>query len=911
VPPSCEAEGYTQYVCSCGDAYTDNVVAPTGHTWSAWETTIEPTIEEEGEQIRTCQGCDAFETQQLEKLPEPHLHGYVGQIVSATCTEDGHIRYTCSCGDSYTEFLSPAMGHSYVSSIVEPTCLTAGYTAHTCRCGDRYEDGHTDALGHDFSDYTSNGDATCTQDGTKTAKCSRCDETSTVADPGSATGHTWNEWETDLAAGCLTAGTEIRFCSICDAQESRDTEALGHLYQSEITEPTCTAEGFTTHICVSCGHQMTDTETAALGHSFTSYISNGDATCTKDGTKTATCDRCAATDTVEDAGSMTEHAYEKTIIAPTCTQQGYSIYRCSCTAEYVSDYVPQADHTWESWETTKSASCTGAGEKQRSCAFCTASETETIDPSGHQYEEEIIAANCKTGGYTLHSCTACDHRVKDIQTEALGHEFKNYKSNGDASCTKDGTKTSKCSRCDETSTVVDPGSATGHTWGAWTIKQEPGCLTSGSKTRSCSSCSEEQSLALSPRGHNYQDIVSAPSCTADGYTEHICTVCDHKESDTKTPALGHSFQNYKSNDDATCIQDGTKTAQCSRCSVTDTVADKSSAKGHSYIDWITTVEATCTAAGTQVQICTACGDEQTRQTSEIPHDYLLTSSQESTTTVPGFLQYDCINCHATYQKTLPLKPPAIETDMCGESLLGKVLPNAPYPEFAQSVFDRTAFKMDKAEAVAAGLLPFPVYGDKRAIMSAFHFPYAYLAQGLSYTVYLDNDQGTASFLCWGSAEDYQKLDLIYQRVYEILAELKIDSSVTQKEAICRINDWICEQKYYEENMSLCDNSTYHSIFGNGAVCHNYAIAFQMLCLGAGIECHYYGSDRMNHAWNKVYFSDGSYYWVDTYWNDAKTYWDGKLVDASVANGVPDYIVKMVRERYLLVTTEELSKDHVF
>ncbi len=39
------------------------------------------------------------------------------------------------------------------------------------------------------------------------------------------------------------------------------------------------------------------------GHSFTNYVYNGDATVEKDGTKTAKCDRCAATDTVTAEGT--------------------------------------------------------------------------------------------------------------------------------------------------------------------------------------------------------------------------------------------------------------------------------------------------------------------------------------------------------------------------------------------------------------------------------------------------------------------------------------------------------------------------------------------------------------------------------------------------------------------------------
>ena len=46
-----------------------------------------------------------------------------------------------------------------------------------------------------------------------------------------------------------------------------------------------------------------------IGHSFTNYVSNNDATCTADGTKTATCDRCDVTDTKPDTGTKKPHNY--------------------------------------------------------------------------------------------------------------------------------------------------------------------------------------------------------------------------------------------------------------------------------------------------------------------------------------------------------------------------------------------------------------------------------------------------------------------------------------------------------------------------------------------------------------------------------------------------------------------------
>ena len=50
---------------------------------------------------------------------------------------------------------------------------------------------------------------------------------------------------------------------------------------------------------------------SALGHSFTNYVSDGNATCTADGTKTAKCDRgCGATDTIPDEAARWDTALQ-------------------------------------------------------------------------------------------------------------------------------------------------------------------------------------------------------------------------------------------------------------------------------------------------------------------------------------------------------------------------------------------------------------------------------------------------------------------------------------------------------------------------------------------------------------------------------------------------------------------------
>ena len=84
-------------------------------------------------------------------------------------------------------------------------------------------------------------------------------------------------------------------------------------------------------------------ERVAPGHSFGEYVSNNDATCTADGTKTAHCEYCDATDTVADPGSKLEHA-------------------------------------WGEWHETKAPTATEAGEESRECSRCGAVEIRPVDP---------------------------------------------------------------------------------------------------------------------------------------------------------------------------------------------------------------------------------------------------------------------------------------------------------------------------------------------------------------------------------------------------------------------------------------------------------------------------------------------------------------------------------------------------
>ncbi len=265
------------------------------------------------------------------KIESKHTHEFTQKITDyeyllspATCTEKAKYYYSCECGEKGTEtfdYGSP-LGHDFGDYLSDDnaTCIADGSkTAKCTRCNatDTVTDANT-RLGHKFTNYVPDGNATCTKDGTKTAKCDRCDETDTITDANSKLQHTYNrQIATDkylaTTATCTKKATYYYAC-ICGTKGTETYEygaALGHNFTNYVSDrnATCTEDGTKTAKCDRCNE--TDTITDAntkTGHSFTNYVSDNNATYEKDGTKTAYCDHngCTATDTIPDEGSMLE-----------------------------------------------------------------------------------------------------------------------------------------------------------------------------------------------------------------------------------------------------------------------------------------------------------------------------------------------------------------------------------------------------------------------------------------------------------------------------------------------------------------------------------------------------------------------------------------------------------------------------
>lgn len=86
------------------------------------------------------------------------------------------------------------------------------------------------------------------------------------------------------------------------------------------------------------------------------------------------------------------------------------------------------------------------------------------------------------------------------------HSFTNYASDGNATCTQDGTKTAKCNHCDATDTIPDLGSALGHAFGAWSVIKEPTTTEEGMEEHTCARCNHTEQRSIAKLENPFTDV---------------------------------------------------------------------------------------------------------------------------------------------------------------------------------------------------------------------------------------------------------------------------------------------------------------------------------------------------------------------------------------------------------------------
>ena len=307
-------------------------------------------------------------------------------------------------------------------------------------------DGDTKNYLHKFTLYTCNHvynndcDTDCNVCGaTRTAPHNYADATCTAPKTcacGATTGGVDASNHSGTAQALTSGGTADKHAvySCCP----NVTANANHSYNTEVTDPTCQAGGYTTYTC-SCGYTYEADETGvdASNHSGTAQAL----------TSGGTADKHAVYSCCPNVTANANHSYTSKVTAPTCTAGGYTTYTCSCGHSYVADETDALGH----------------------------------DMTGGKNQ----LPTCTEAGFKVNECTRCDYEEKTT-VEALGHAWV------DATCAAPKT----CANCGATE-----GTVKNHAWGEIIVVTLPTCTEKGTNKVVCGDCGAVSHLPVAALGH--------------------------------------------------------------------------------------------------------------------------------------------------------------------------------------------------------------------------------------------------------------------------------------------------------------------------------------------------------------------------------------------------------------------------
>lgn len=237
-------------------------------------------------------------------------------------------------------------------------------------------------------------------------------------------------------------------------------------------------------------------------------------------------------------------AFTDTVVAPTCTEQGYTHHVCTvkgCTYAPVDDtYVAATDHTWVKTQTNP-PTCTEQGTAFYKCSACGATRTEKIAPLGHDLSRCDLrpAATCTQPGRAVGTCARCGVQIDEV-IPAKGHDYSYAETSVAPTCTEPGHYKGTCPTCGKDYDDVVP--ALGHDWGEWVTSIEPTVSTVGYRYHVCNrdGCGYREGEDI-PKLHTHTwdagVVTQKPTAAEPGVRIYTCTVCGQTRTEA-IPATG-------------------------------------------------------------------------------------------------------------------------------------------------------------------------------------------------------------------------------------------------------------------------------------------------------------------------------------------------------------------------------------
>ena len=179
----------------------------------------------------------------------------------------------------------------------------------------------------------------------------------------------------------------------------------------------------------------------------------------------------------------------------------------------------------------------------------------------------------------------------------------------------------------------------------------PTCTDKGYTTYTCKNCNHSyKGDEVAAKGHTFGEwvIIASPNCDQGGSRKHTCTVCGYVETENLNPT-GHAWEDdYTVDKEPTCTEDGSKSIHCKNC---DAVKDSTTIPklGHSFTNYISNNDATCTKDGTKTAKCDRCDEIDTIVDvgTMLEHEYEWVFNNDAACEKNGTETGTCKHCKTT------------------------------------------------------------------------------------------------------------------------------------------------------------------------------------------------------------------------------------------------------------------------
>lgn len=289
-------------------------------------------------------------------------------------------------------------------------------------------------------------------------------------------------------------------------------------------------------------------------HNFGDYVSDNNATCTQNGTKTAVCTVCGAKDTVEEKGTMLEHSFTETgRTEATISVEGSIEYKCSSCDKTKTQTIPKAILGGSTVKTN--------------------GETTTVTLT----DGRTITAPSDSKSVTINDNNEIAVILPDNSTVTVSESAV-------VDTADDGNVSVTITDGDTTTTVIAPsGSGVTKSENGYTVEftSADGKITSKEIAAGEDVTIDKSGTSTCTKNHTYGDgvVTVVATCTNTGVKTFTCTKCGYVRSEV-IPAVSHSYNDGKITKSATCTQTGVKTYTCTKCGATKTETIAKTA--HSY-----------------------------------------------------------------------------------------------------------------------------------------------------------------------------------------------------------------------------------------------------------------------------------------------------------------------------------------